>query len=108
MNAKQKDKLMTAAVELLLAAGFKAVTGRRYEYYKPDSRGGEVGVTIRENGPSKWSKRRGWVIDFFGMYSDPGKAKAAGVRWCNPYSGKDNYLGMDDMQGIEYAVSQYR
>ena len=108
MNAKQKDKLMAAAVKLLLAAGFTAATGRRYKYYKPDSRGGEVGIRIDASGPSKWSKRRGWAISIFGMWTDPDKATAAGVRWCNPYTGKDNYLGIDSMQGVEYAIHQYR
>jgi len=107
MNAKQKDRLMTAVIKLLLAAGFKAATDRRYDYYKPDSRGGEVGVTIHADTPCNLVGRRGWNIWIAGMFTDPDRATAAGVN-CNPYTGKDNYFNLDNVQAIEYAINQYR
>lgn len=99
---KVAEKFQKKFDKELKQSGFKAVEGRRYQYYIELPNSGELGLTFRVEPPGKFVRKT--YANIFCMFSDPQKAIKAGYN-CNQFSGKYNFICLDEIHIIEAVFS---
>lgn len=104
MTKKEAVQLCKQGVEIILNTGFAVLPVGRWHKYGKESRAGKVGISIRYE---KRYGRRGYDVSVYGVFDEPDKAKLLNID-CNPYSGKYNFLNIENAVDMQYCINQYK
>lgn len=101
MTKKQKEKLADYAVKVAESVGFVMSPGPLWSDYYLVTKGGLLGLTIRDN-----ADIRSIGICCFMRFRNPHYARINGFD-CNPHSGKYNFHGLEIKEQIEILFLQF-